>query len=94
MTTRTLTLAHTPAFSQALSRVANPNDGLHKSAQQSYQAWLGFYNGHLRKFNWDKPTLVYQANQFALMMGCQGPPRMEAKTIGKMGLKGVPGLNV
>jgi hypothetical protein len=32
----------------------------------AYQAWLGFYNGKLRKLNWTKADLVREANELAL----------------------------
>ena len=60
-----------------------------------YQAWLGFYNSHLRKLRWSQEELVARANGFALeCLGLREPPPLEAKTVGKMGLKGVPGLNI
>jgi len=61
----------------------------------SYQAWLGFYNSHLRKLGWTPSELVSKANDFSReVLGLATPPPLEAKTVGKMGLKGVPGLNV
>ena len=82
------------ALMRVYQRVQNENDPLHKSACQSYQAWLGFYNGWLRKLGWNKQQLVEQANFYAQCIGCPYPPRLERKTVGKMGLKGVPGLNI
>mgnify|MGYP004117491545 CR=1 FL=1 len=59
------------------------------------QAWLGFYNGNLRKLGWDKHTLVATANGLARCWGFpQQPPALQRKTVGKMGLKGTPGLNI
>ena len=56
------------------------------------QAWLGFYNSHLRKLRWSQAELVAKANDFSLqVLGLPTPPPLEAKTVGKMGLKGVPG---
>jgi ATP-dependent RNA helicase MSS116, mitochondrial len=62
--------------------------------EQAYQAWLGFYNSNLRACNWDKGTLVVMANKFAEIIGFAEPPALEAKTVGKMGLKGVKGLRI
>jgi ATP-dependent RNA helicase MSS116 len=42
----------------------------------------------------DAPAVVALANKYAEHMGCPEPPGIEAKTVGKMGLKGVPGLNI
>ena len=67
---------------------------LRKSAEQTYAAWLGFYNSNLRKCRWDKPKLVEMANFFATTLGLLEQPTLEKKTVGKMGLKGVPGLRV
>ena len=60
-----------------------------------YAAWLGFYNSNLRTVGWSKPELVQMANNFATVCcGLERPPSLEAKTVGKMGLKGTPGLRV
>merc|ERR1719460_3115250 len=61
----------------------------------AYQAWLGFYNSSLRRLRWDKDDLVAEANDWAKeILGMTEPPQLQAKTVGKMGLKGVRGLNV
>ena len=61
----------------------------------AYGAWLGFYNGMCGKLRWGKPELVSQANAYgAAAMGLLTPPPISAQTIGKMGLRGTPGLNV
>ena len=65
-----------------------------QTAAQCYGAWLGEKNGSLRKLNWDKVTLVRWANAYSLTLGCRSPPPLPRKTVGKMGLKGVPGLIV
>jgi ATP-dependent RNA helicase MSS116 len=60
-----------------------------------YAAWLGFYNGNLRTIGWSKGQLVQEANNFATVCcGLSEPPSLEARTVGKMGLKGVPGLRI
>lgn len=46
-----------------------------------------------------RPTIshtpqVQQANNYSSIMGLAMPPALEKKTIGKMGLKGVPGLRI
>jgi ATP-dependent RNA helicase MSS116 len=67
---------------------ANPQLG-----GQAYQAWMGFYNSYLGKLHWTKEQLVSQANYYAVeCMKLSGPPPLEPKTVGKMGLKGTPGL--
>lgn len=65
-----------------------------KTAEQCYQAWLGYYNGSLRKLGWSKEQLVQQANFFSAVIGLPQPPALLKKTVGMMGLKGVPGLRI
>jgi ATP-dependent RNA helicase MSS116 len=78
---------------QAIQSVSHNNE-LKKSAEQAYQAWLGYYNGKLRALGWSKPQLVENANAFARTLGLLEVPALEKKTIGKMGLSGVPGLKI
>ena len=61
----------------------------------AYQAWMGYYNGALKRVGWNKTQLVAAANDMVLG-AWQAPavPALEPKTVGKMGLKGTPGLNV
>ncbi len=70
------------------------NRELKKSANQAYQAWLGYYNGKTRPFGWSKPKLVEEANDFSRIIGLSVIPGLQKKTIGMMGLKGVPGLRI
>ena len=35
---------------------------------RNVQAWLGFYNSHLRKLGWKQPNLVQNATIFALQV--------------------------
>lgn len=87
-------LAHASALVDgALSQVSEETKG------QAYQAWLGYYNSSLKKLRWSQADLVRNANDYAqhtlkTAPGPNGwePPALQAKTIGKMGLKGVPGL--
>lgn len=66
---------------------------LHKEAKQSYSGWLGFYNGALKRVRWDKPQLVAEGNRLFLSLGLTSIPMMARDTLGKMGLRGTPGLN-
>ena len=77
----------------AISKVSYDGD-LRQSAEKAYQAYLGSYNSCLRKIGFDKNDLVRSANIFALEIGLKEPPFLEKKTVGKMGLKGIPGLKV
>jgi ATP-dependent RNA helicase MSS116 len=42
--------------------------------------------------NKSKAEMVQMANQFAKLCGLSEQPALLKKTVGKMGLKGVPGL--
>jgi ATP-dependent RNA helicase MSS116, mitochondrial len=70
------------------------NKELKKSASHAYQAWLGYYNGKTKPFNWSKAKLVEEANGYARIIGLSEAPGLQKKTIGMMGLKGVPGLRI
>ncbi|KAK3185602.1 hypothetical protein K4F52_005702 [Lecanicillium sp. MT-2017a] len=62
---------------------------------QIYQAWLGYYNNHLKGLRWDKEELVRQANNYAHEGLCTpDTPQIQRTTVGKMGLRGTKGLNV
>ena len=64
-----------------------------KSKQKAYSAYLGFMKGFLNKMQMKPADLVKMANNFAVIGMKSGEvPEMEKKTIGKMGLKGVPGI--
>ncbi|CAL8464262.1 g3797 [Coccomyxa elongata] len=66
----------------------------YESKAQAYRTWLGFYKGFLKMCKWTPERLVQAANQYAATLGCSGPPPIEKRTVGKMGMKGVPGLNI
>ncbi|KAG7447700.1 DEAD-domain-containing protein [Guyanagaster necrorhizus] len=68
-----------------------------KVKEQAYRAWLGYYNSNLKTTKWNKVELVKKATLYA--QECLGwtedlPPSLEAKTVGMMHLKNVPGLNI
>ncbi|KAL8957013.1 MAG: hypothetical protein Q9193_005608, partial [Seirophora villosa] len=64
------------------------------SKRKAYSAYLGFMKGFMKNLKLDPAGLVRMANQFALEgMYCHEVPRLEKKTVGKMGLKKVPGLS-
>jgi len=83
----------TGAATQAILNVSE-DKALTNSAEQAYRAWLGYYNGHLKKIRWDKKQLVAQANMWGEEVGLLNQPSMQKRTVGKMGLKGVPGLKL
>ncbi len=66
-----------------------------KSKQKAYSAYLGFMKAFTKRMQMDNAGLVKLANEFALEgMLCDELPEMEKRTIGKMGLKGVPGIRI
>uniref|UniRef100_A0A7S4AEW1 ATP-dependent RNA helicase n=1 Tax=Pseudo-nitzschia australis TaxID=44445 RepID=A0A7S4AEW1_9STRA len=79
------------AATRAIQNVSKTHD-LRTAAEQAYRAWLGYYNGHLKKVKWDKKTLVQQANMWGAEVGLKAQPSLQKRTIGKMGLRGTPGL--
>lgn len=65
-----------------------------ETKQKAYSAYLGFMKTHMNKLKLDPAGLVKMANQFALEgMLCDEVPKLERKTVGKMGLKGAPGIS-
>jgi ATP-dependent RNA helicase MSS116, mitochondrial len=65
-----------------------------KTKQKAYSAYLGFMKGFMNKLRVKPEGLVAMANELAIEgFGCSEAPPMEKKTIGKMGLKGVRGIN-
>ncbi|KAG6840242.1 hypothetical protein C0991_007990 [Blastosporella zonata] len=66
---------------------------------QAYRAWLGYYKAHLRLLKWDSARLIQEGNAYAVSaLGWASedgkPPGVEARLVGKLGLKGVLGLNI
>ena len=87
----------TPSLSSAVNEgltKVDRNRDLKESAEQCYRAHLGFYNGNLKKCGWNKTQLIQEANHFAECLGLSEQPSLQKKTIGKMGLKGQPGLRI
>ena len=78
------------------NKVGNGKDqDLVKSGEGAYQAFLGFYLGQMKRLNMDKKeTLVEIANEFSTAMGFRRPPTLAKNMVGKMGLKGIPGISV
>lgn len=77
----------TAAASEAMERIDE------KTKQRAYSAYLGFMKGFMNKLRVKPEGLVAMANEFAIeALHCSGPPPMEKKTIGMMGLRGVQGI--
>ena len=83
-----VTAADTAAIAKAVPRMNETIVG------QAYGAWMGFYNSSKCPAFRDKAALVRTANEFATYMGALEPPALMKKTVGMMGLRGVPGIRV
>jgi ATP-dependent RNA helicase MSS116 len=78
-----------------LARVKNGDSALTKSAEQAYRAFLGYYVGQMRRISINsKAEVVDVANYYSTLMGLNEIPGLEARTVGKMGLKGVAGVRI
>lgn len=76
-------------------RVGAGDQVLSKSAKGAYQAFLGYYLGQMRRMRIRrKEELVDIANDFAELSGLREPPPITKMLIGKMGLKGIAGINI
>ncbi|KAK0727696.1 P-loop containing nucleoside triphosphate hydrolase protein [Lasiosphaeria miniovina] len=65
-----------------------------QTKEQAYIAFLGYTNSQKKDYGIQSDGVVRLANELSEAMGLTQLPMIEARTVGKMGLKGVPGLNV
>eukprot|EP00588_Corethron_pennatum_P008007 CAMPEP_0194294958 /NCGR_PEP_ID=MMETSP0169-20130528/52197_1 /TAXON_ID=218684 /ORGANISM="Corethron pennatum, Strain L29A3" /LENGTH=578 /DNA_ID=CAMNT_0039043995 /DNA_START=154 /DNA_END=1886 /DNA_ORIENTATION=- len=85
--------AHQELYQKAYHRIRSGDRDLVVAARQAYQGFLGYYNSagkNLAKMS--KGQLVELANDFAKQTGLAEQPGLTKRTVGKMGLKGVPGI--
>ncbi|KAF4635920.1 hypothetical protein G7Y89_g2157 [Cudoniella acicularis] len=93
-TLKEINFEDTPADLSAKEAVTAVTERMETQAK-TYQAWLGFYKTHFKAMGWDTVTLIKEANKFALEgLGASEIPGITKKVVGKMGLKGTPGLNI
>ncbi|ETP35513.1 hypothetical protein F442_16289 [Phytophthora nicotianae P10297] len=83
-----------PSQSRALKVIKSLKSysDVEKSAQQSYQAWLGFYNSNSRRLKLKPVELVQLAADYSRIIGLDEVPKLEKKTLKKMNLLSVPGI--
>ncbi|KAG5351440.1 hypothetical protein C0989_006451 [Termitomyces sp. Mn162] len=65
--------------------------------EQAYRAWLGYYKTFLKVVKWDREELVRRANAYvreALGWEEEDVPGVEPMLVGRMQMRGVPGLNI
>lgn len=65
-----------------------------EEAEDAWGAWLGFYNSMAKKLGWTKDNLVQASLEYALSIGLPRMPSLPKRTLSKMGLVGVAGLNM
>jgi ATP-dependent RNA helicase MSS116, mitochondrial len=65
-----------------------------QAKEQAYVAFLGFTKALKKIHGMDAPEVVKFANRYSESLGLEEPPALEPSTVGKMGLKGVPGLTI
>lgn len=66
----------------------------YEAKAKTYQAWLGYYK-NIKGLQWDDERLVAEGNQYAFdALGAGEVPGLQKSTVGKMGLRGVKGLNI
>lgn len=87
-----ITASVNPSTASAVSQALDEVD--EKSKTKAYQAYLGFHKTFCKQLRLDTAGLVAMANEYAAAMGCPEPPVIDKMVVGKMGLKGVQGLNV
>jgi len=81
------------AVDGVVEQVNKGDPALVKSAQQAYQAFLGYYLGQIKRTKLkSKGDVVTTANNISVIMGLNEVPAIFARTVGKMGLKGVKGI--
>ncbi|KAK3942460.1 hypothetical protein QBC46DRAFT_339409 [Diplogelasinospora grovesii] len=85
---RASTIPSADIVQAALARVSDT------SKTQAYVAYIGFTRALSKVMGLDARGVVHLSNRFSESIGCDEPPALEASTIGKMGLKGVPGLTI
>eukprot|EP00978_Attheya_sp_CCMP212_P047158 scaffold421244_cov58-Attheya_sp.AAC.3 len=77
------------------ARIRSGDAILTTSAQQGYQAFLGYYLSNMKRLRINsKQVLVQYANEFAALTGLRDTPLLEKRLVGKMGLSGVNGVNI
>jgi hypothetical protein len=84
----------TPELRATFERVGKQGDDLHKAAERTFVATLGFYNSSLKRLHWTPAQLVERVKARFHAMGLIEAPAVPARTLGKMRLQGVPGLRV
>ncbi|KAK0659706.1 putative ATP-dependent RNA helicase MSS116 mitochondrial precursor [Cercophora samala] len=84
-----------PDLPKSVTKIAEALEKVPEQTKfQAYTAFLGFNVTIARQLGLQPPEVVGLANEFAYAMGYDEIPEVEAKMVGKMGLKGVAGLRI
>jgi hypothetical protein len=77
------------------NRIRSGDARLTLSAQQAYQAFIGYYRGHMKRTTLrNNEQLVDVANEYSRLMGLKEIPGITKRAAGKMGLKGLPNVRI
>jgi ATP-dependent RNA helicase MSS116 len=64
-------------------------------AKLHYQAWIGYYCSHIRRLKLDKVDIVQLSLKYSAgVLLLKEIPSIRASTAEKMGVKGIPGINI
>ena len=81
--------------SRVLNRIRSGDAILTLSAQQAYQAFIGYYRGHLKKTSLKSAEqLVDVANEYARHMGLKEVPGITKKAARNMGIINLPNIRI
>ena len=77
------------------NRIRSGDAKLTLSAQQAYQAFIGYYRGQLKRTAFrNTEQLVDVANECSRLMGLKEVPSLTKKAAGKMGLERLPNIRI
>ena len=85
-------IAPTDQKPDSYNRIMAKSSILRDEAKQSWQAWLGFYNGQTKKLGWSTQDLLREAKSYAKSMGLDDIPALPKRTLSKMGLAKAAGF--
>lgn len=85
----------TEDLDKVFNRIRSGDAKLTLSAQQAYQAFIGYYRGNLKRTGLrNTEQLVDVANECSRLMGLKEVPGLTKKAAGKMGLQKLPNVRI
>ena len=82
-------------LNSVFNRIRSGDAKLTLSAQQAYQAFIGYYRGQLKRTAFrNTEQLVDVANECSRLMGLKEVPGLTKKAAGKMGLQRLPNVRI